>query len=80
LLGRPLHPEQNYKSCQGVLSLVKKYERLKLIEACKIALAANIVGYSYIHRICSTPYSTEKPEVTSTGPLPKHENVRGNYF
>jgi transposase len=80
LLGRPLHPEQNYKSCQGVLSLAKKYERLKLIEACKIALAANIVGYSYIHRICSTPYSTEKPEVTSTGPLPKHENVRGNYF
>lgn len=79
LLGRPMHPEQNYKSCQGVLSLEKKYERSKFIEACKIALAANIVGYGYIQRICSTPYSTLEPLNTTTGPLPKHENVRGNY-
>lgn len=79
LLARPMHPEQNYKSCQGVLSLEKKYELPKLVDACKIALAANIVGYNYIQRICSTPYSTVAPEFTTTGPLPSHENVRGNY-
>ena len=80
LLGRPMHPEQNYKSCQGVLSLERKYERAKLIEACKIALEANIVGYGYIHRICSTPYSTLEPSTPTSGSLPIHENVRGNYY
>lgn len=80
LLNRPMHPEQNYKSCQGVLSLVKKHDVSKLIEACTIALHANIVGYGYIQRICSTPYSTAKDQVTTTGPLPDHENTRGNYF
>jgi transposase len=79
LLGRPMHPEQNYKSCQGVLSLERKYDRSKFIDACRIALAANIIGYGYIQRICSTPYSTLEPQHSSTGPLPAHENVRGNY-
>lgn len=79
ILQRPMHPEQNYKSCQGVLSLERKVERFKFIEACKIALAADIIGYGYIQRICSNPHSRLNPEPITTGPLPMNENVRGNY-
>lgn len=80
LLQRPRHPEQNYKSCQGVLSLEKKAGRSKFIEACKIALQANIIGYGYIQNICSNPYSRLTPDPAPTGLLPTHENVRGNYY
>ena len=80
LLDRPMHPEQNYKSSQGVLSLEKKYGRSKLIGACTIAIEANIIGYGYIRRMCSTPYSMAASLMVSTGPLPMHENVRGNYY
>jgi transposase len=80
LLDRPMHPEQNYKSCQGVLSLEKKYGRSKLIDACTIAIEANIIGYNYIQRICSNPYSMPRPVMVNAGLLPMHENVRGNYY
>ena len=79
ILERPKHPEQNYKSCQGIFSLERKVSRSKFIEACQIALQANIIGYGYIQRICATPYSSLKPEIVPSGSLPIHENVRGNY-
>jgi transposase len=80
MLQRPMHPEQNYKSCQGVLSLARKYALPKLVEACKIALAADIVGYGYIQRICTNQYSSLETEPAYNDPLPSHYNIRGNYF
>jgi hypothetical protein len=63
-----------------VLSLEKKYGRSKLIDACTIAIEANIIGYNYIQRICSNPYSMPRPVMVNAGLLPMHENVRGNYY
>lgn len=78
VLLRPRYPEQNYKTCQGILSMERKVGKEKLIESCRIALEANIFSYSYITRLCSSPYLTFKPLASAGGKLPDHNNIRGS--
>jgi hypothetical protein len=79
VLDRGMHPEQNYKTCQGILALAKRYGSVKLIEGCRIALQANLLSLQYIKGICENPYSGMLPIGNSQGTLPYHENIRGNY-
>ncbi len=79
LLRRPIFPEQNYKSCQGVLSLSRKFGNQKLTESCSIALQSDTCGYNYIRRICESPYSSINPPESQMGDLPHHGTCRGNY-
>jgi transposase len=79
VLNRSRHPEQNYKTCQGILALYKRFGSAKLIEGCRIALQADIISLNYIRRICENPYSGSLPLADAMGALPLHENIRGNY-
>lgn len=79
VLQRGRHPEQNYKTCQGILALQKRYGAAKLIEGCRIALQADIISLGYIKGICENPYSGSAPLIVGRGALPVHENIRGNY-
>ena len=80
VLDRGRHPEQNYKTCQGILSLHRRYGAAKLIEGCRIAMQADIISLNYIKGICENPYSGAAPVVVAQGALPLHENIRGNYY
>jgi len=71
------HPEQKYKSCQGILSLSTKHERKKFISVCSQAITYNCCHYSFISRALKHYI----PEPEDEKPLPVHDNIRGkNYY
>ena len=77
VLQRGLHPEQNYKTCQGILMLEKKVGREKLIQSCSVALASGITTYKYIDRICHNKLCEDLSATSLPAPLPQHNNIRG---
>jgi len=75
-LQRNDHPEQGFKSCQGILSLEHKCGAKALIWACKMAIETRCFTYRYITKVAQSPYSDQNTE-PSQGPLPPHLNIRG---
>lgn len=76
ILSSRAHPEQAYKSCQGVLQLEKKVGIDRLERACERALCYQSVSYrvirSIIERGLDTVLDQEVPMLVTT-----HENIRG---
>lgn len=76
LLTSRTHPEQAYRSCQGVLSLEKKVGKERLERACERALSYQSVSYKVIRSIIERGLDN----LDGTGPVsavPAHENIRG---
>lgn len=76
VLSRTKHPEQNYKTCQGILSLAKKHGSNRLNEVCAFVLAADAVSYNYIKRLCESAHfgaQIAAPQTNKTA----HKNIRG---
>ena len=68
------HPEQAYKSCQGIQSLTRKLGKEKLIAACKTGLELKVYNYMFIKNVMENRQDmTSLPMPT----LPFHENIRG---
>lgn len=80
VLLKKAHPEQAYKSCQGILSFAKRVGQQRLINACKRAHEIGYYNYKTIEDILKKnmdAYIEEAP----TQIMPKHENIRGgNYY
>jgi len=79
ILNRKQYPEQNYKSCLGVLHLEKKAGRERLENACLRALEYQMHNYSIVKRILEKGLDLldeEQLELT----LPEHNNIRGNNY
>lgn len=75
---RSIHPEQAYKSCQGILSLAKKTSKEILIESCLIALEYQVCTYRNVERLAHGRYaSREFLQPDKTKSIPDHPNVRG---
>lgn len=77
VLGGRAHPEQAYKSCQGILSLEKKVGVERLERACERALCYQSVSYKVIRSILERGLDT-LPESTPTLIITTHENIRGS--
>lgn len=78
LLNGRAHPEQAYKSCQGVLQLEKKVGVDRLERACERALSYQSVSYKVIRSIIERGLDTlpdPLPVNPFTGQL--HDNIRG---
>jgi hypothetical protein len=77
ILSASIYPEQNYKSCQGVLMLQKHYGRGRLEAACARVLSGTRINYTMVKNIlrCGLDklHQTQLPEMH----LPDHENIRG---
>jgi transposase len=77
------HPEQSYRSCQGLLSLAKKYSKERLEKACEYAL---IIGSARRKSVLSIlekkldQTGTAKIEPEQSLLLSPHENIRGSEF
>jgi len=81
ILDKKQHPEQAYKSCMGVLSLVKKVGEERLINACKRALEYNIHNYKIIQNILERGLDHIEKDSHLEQVLPQHNNIRGkNYY
>jgi hypothetical protein len=68
------HPEQAYKSCQGIQSLTRKLGKDKLLAACKTGLELEIYNYMFIKNVMENHQDCLSSPM---GTLPFHENIRG---
>lgn len=81
LLEHKQHPEQAYKSCIGVLSMTKKVEKQRLINACKRANDFNIYNYKIIKTILEKGLDKLDYSEDNNQSIPEHKNIRGhNYY
>ena len=78
LLCKP-HPEQAYKSCQGILSLTKRYGPERLILACNRANEYGQYHYKIVETILLRNLEQNKPD-DKPGSMPSHENIRGKEY
>lgn len=79
ILNRKQYPEQNYKSCMGVLHLEKKAGRERLENACLRALEYQTHNYSIVKRILEKGLDLLEEKQLELS-LPKHNNIRGNNY
>lgn len=82
ILNKRQHPEQAYKSCLGVLGMVKKVGNERLNNACKRALMFNTFNYMAIQNILLKGLDAieDEPSTDASG-MPDHDNIRGeNYY
>jgi transposase len=80
VLEKKKHPEQAYKSCMGILSLLKKVGNERLIAACQRALDYERYNYKTIQNILERGLD-KLNENNHEKELPSHDNIRGrNYY
>lgn len=79
LLNQGAHPEQSYRSCFGILSLAKRYGKVKLEAASYRALAIGSPRRHSIESILKKGLEQQplKPNETNASAVVKHENIRG---
>jgi len=74
LIGSKTHPEQAYKSCQGIQSLARKLGKDKLIGACRTGHELKVYNYMFIKNVMENKQNSVTPVMPT---LPFHENIRG---
>ena len=82
ILQRKQYPEQNYKSCVGILNFSTKVGKERLNNACSRALNYNAIGYNQIKNILEKGLDKQinQPSLLPS-PNINHENIRGaNYY
>jgi hypothetical protein len=81
VLRKKPHPEQAYKSCQGILSFAKRVGHQRLIKACQRGHAYGLYHYRAIEDILQRGLDLYDLEEDRQLPMPDHENIRGkNYY
>ncbi|MEO5674008.1 MAG: IS21 family transposase [Chitinophagales bacterium] len=76
ILSSSIYPEQNFKSCYGMLMLQKQYGTTRLEAACKRATGGTRVNYTMIKNILQKGLDAQG-EIFNAPPLPRHDNIRG---
>lgn len=79
ILARKAHPEQSYKSCQGILSFSKRVGNARLIKACKRAHEIGYYNYRTIEDILKKNLDRYEDEALPDH-MPAHENIRGGSY
>jgi len=73
------HPEQNYRSCDGLFSLYRQTDPEIFNRACQIAIECGSYSYKFIQRIIEN-LNKQPDQETSINPLPDHKNIRGREY
>ena len=74
------HPEQAYKSCSGILSLVRKVGNERLSGACKRADSYGIYNYPIIVEILAKKLDALDEPYQGDELMPEHSNIRGSEY
>jgi transposase len=80
VLVRKPHPEQAYKSCQGILSFAKRVGSTRLISACNRAADYGLYHYKIIEQILYKGLDQYEKEQEAELPMPTHDNIRGKEY
>jgi len=73
------HPEQLYRTCDGLLSLQRKTDPGIFSKACLMAIEHQNYTYKFVLNILKNKM-TEQPEANPEKPLPNHTNIRGKEY
>jgi hypothetical protein len=73
------HPEQHYRSCDGLLSLCRKTDAVAFENACTLAIDLQNYSYRFIRNVIENKIA-HQPQATIEKPLPIHENIRGKEY
>ncbi len=76
------HPDQAHKSCSGILSLVRRVGRERLINACRRARSFGIYNYLIIVQILEKKMDSlsEEEQQAQLPFMPDHHNIRGSDY
>ncbi|MFC1863191.1 IS21 family transposase [Thermodesulfobacteriota bacterium] len=74
------HPEQAFKTCMGILNLVKEYEADRLDMACERALYFGFYSYKRIKNILLRGLEKDLPTEPKEHCITSHENLRGSGY
>ena len=76
------HPEQSYKSCMGILSLVGKVGQERMNNACRRALDFEAYSYHTIKNILENGWDKLDDSSNQETPriIPIHPNIRGKEY
>ncbi len=78
LLQRFRHPEHGYRSCLGLLSLVKRYGPKRVEAACTLALELGAGQYRNVRDILANGRDLiERAQSEPEWVAPEHDNLRG---
>ncbi len=81
ILQKQQHPEQNYKSCLGILSFSKKVGKRRLNNACKRGIEYDVFNYKIIQNILEKGLDKIDEQFQQNRKVPSHKNIRGkNYY
>lgn len=73
------HPEQLYRTCDGLMNLERKTEADIFSKACRIAIEYQNYSYRFILNIINNKM-TDEPDTPTENPLPVHKNIRGRDY
>jgi hypothetical protein len=73
------HPEQHYKSCDGLLNLHRKTPPDVFEKACQLAIGHNNPSYRFVHNIIQNNMAIQ-PKQEHHKQLPRHPNIRGSEY
>jgi transposase len=79
ILNSKMHPEQGFRSCQGLINLEKQYGTMRLEKACERALYFGLLGRRPVLEILKKKQDMLELPQEQTTPL-NHSNVRGADF
>ena len=81
ILSKKLHPQQGFRSCLGIISLVKRYNKDRVEAACKRALAIGGASFKSVKSILETGLDKKPlPEPRLASPSIAHGNIRGREY
>lgn len=79
VISKKPHPEQAYKSCQGILSFAKRVGNKRLINACRRAHLYGLFHYKIIESILQRNLDQYDMD-EEVPPMPAHDNIRGEEY
>ncbi len=81
ILSKHTHPQQGFRSCLGIITLAKKFDKERVEAACKRALAIGGTSFKSVKSILET--GLDKKTMPEPKPLSQsitHSNIRGSEY
>jgi len=74
------HPEQLYKTCDGLFALQRRIAPDTFIKACQLALEYEQYSYGFFLNLIENKVAENPPSTVVEKNLPEHKNVRGKDY
>ena len=77
LMAENRHPEHGYRACLGLLSLAKRYGKVRREAACMLALQIGACQYRHVRDILTNNRDQSAPAAAGEWVSPEHAHLRG---